>query len=105
MTKKLNAEYLREYFNRPEIKEKHKETMRLYMKTYNRRPEVAEKRKKYMETRRDYFLDYMKEYNAKPEVKESKRLYALRKRQEERNQKMINEIIDKNDTKTNNNLK
>jgi hypothetical protein len=52
-------EYQKEYYQRPEVKERKKE--------YYQRPEVKEYRK-----------EYMKEYNQKPEVKERQKEYKLK---------------------------
>lgn len=96
-----NAEYLRRYFQKPEIKEKQREYMKIYMKTYVRRPYVIKKLKKYRNKPevKKRLKEYITTYNHLPETKEKKRLYAQRKKKELRDQEMINKILEKNDIK------
>ena len=61
-------EYNKEYYSRPEVKERQKE----YYKEYYSRPEVKERHKKYM---KEYLKEYQKEYYAKPEIKERQKEY------------------------------
>ena len=56
-------EYMREYQQRPEVREKRRE----YVREYLERPEVREKR-------REYQREYMREYWKRPEVKLRRRL-------------------------------
>ena len=53
-------EYMKEYHQRPEVKEK----QNISQKTYKEKPESIQKKD-----------DYTKEYNQRPEVKERKRQY------------------------------
>jgi hypothetical protein len=52
-------EYMKEYQNRPEVKERIREYKRKYAKEYHNRPEVKER-----------IREYVKEYQNRPEVKE-----------------------------------
>jgi hypothetical protein len=58
--KEYNKKYWKEYYSRPEVKERKKE--------YSARPEVMERKRK-----------YLKEYNARPEVLESRKEYSKNK--------------------------
>ena len=60
MTPQEKKEYMKEYYSRPEIKEKQRE----YMKEYNSRPEIKEKKK---------------EYASRPERKEKQRARRLKR--------------------------
>jgi phage FluMu protein Com len=64
-------EYNRNYFQRPEVKEKLKE----YNRNYYRKPEVKKRIKRYFQEHLEERKEYMKEYNKKPEVKKRRKEY------------------------------
>ena len=68
---------MREYNQRPEVKARNKERMRIYHKEYNQRPEIKKRKREYMReyTKRPKVKEYYKEYNQRPEVKERVRKY------------------------------
>ena len=57
-------EYMREYWQRPEVKERRRKYRREYMREYEKRPEVRAKKR-----------EYAREYYHRPEVKERRRKY------------------------------
>jgi hypothetical protein len=88
--KEYNKKYWKEYYSRPEVKERKKEysarpevmeRKKEYLKEYNARPEVLEFRKEYnaRPENRERKNAYMKEYNARPEVLESRKEYSKNK--------------------------
>ena len=67
-----NKEYHKEYYSRPDVKEKHSQ----YMKDYyqKNKQELLEKQKSYYQENKDriraYMKEYMRKYNLKKKGKE-----------------------------------
>jgi len=81
----------REYFQRPEVKEKQKEyhqrpEVKERQKEYHQRPEVKEKQKEYIQRPevKERKREYAKKYIQRPEVKEKQREYIQRPEVKER---------------------
>ena len=75
-------QYLKEYYQRPEVIERRRE--------YQLRPEVIERRREYYQ--RPEVKEKKREYNQRPEVKEKKRLYDFKnkkRRNKYRNERRI----------------
>jgi len=77
----------KEHYQRPEYKEKHKEhyqrpEIKAYLKEYYQRPEYKEKRKEYAQ--RPEVKERVKKYEQKPEVKERVKKYQQKPENKER---------------------
>lgn len=73
----IDRERMREYYQRPEVKE-HK---RKYRREYNQRPEIRKHNREYQREYlqrpevKEHMREYQRKYNQRPEVKERKREY------------------------------
>jgi len=71
--------YDKDYYNRPDVKARHKERMRIYHKGYNQRPEVKERNRKYMREymQRPKVKTYYEEYNQQYRQHLRKRFFEM----------------------------
>jgi len=99
--KKKKREYMREYYQRPEVKARVSEyrqrpEVKEQQREYRQRPEVKERKRKYKQNpeykakEREYYQrpevkERQREYEQRPEVKERRREYSRRKREERKN--------------------